>query len=356
MRVPSQAPSRPERPLRPHHIRRAVLGLLALGLVLLAAVTPAGGDTSALPVPAGPVAPSTSGPLGRRGPRPGHLAGTVDFTVFRLPQGPRRNLAPNAPDLAYAGLPDAPLLIFLPATGAVPEDYQRFLSTAARTGYSVLGLDYWNLGKSMTRTCGKVADCYTLLLRNRFSGHHPNRFSRVDAANSIEQRIRLALRTLATRQPNADWGRFLADGAIQWNRIVLAGHSQGGGESAFIAHEYQVHGVLMFSSPVATYQRVVATWMLTAGKTPPTRMYALGSQDDVYARRIQRSWPHLGLDRQGPLVRGRVPTGSHRLITTLDLGDPHQAHDRTATDATPLTPAGEPTLAGTWQWMLQQTR
>ncbi|MCI1207571.1 MAG: hypothetical protein LKF98_04780 [Microbacteriaceae bacterium] len=340
--------------------RSPLLPILCAIAVLLSTLTATPAPTAqAAPARQGISTPAADAPgQPPRNPRPlrriRHLPGTVRFRTFRL-SSEAGLLHPNAPDIAHAGRAGAPLLLFLPATGAIPQDYRRILTVAVRLGYSVLGLDYWNLGASVTRTCRSVADCYTRLQRNRFTGQDPGRFSRVNAANSIRHRLLLALRVLKAKDPNGGWANYFHGTTIRWGHIVLAGHSQGGGESAFISHSHRVRGVLMFSSPVETYDDVVASWMEHPGKTPARDMYALDSTNDIYADRIVRSWPHLGLNRLGATHTARTPTGSHRLVTTLHLGDPHQAHDRTATDATPLTHSGTPKLQRTWRWMLEQT-
>ena len=58
-------------------------------------------------------------------------------------------MRPDAQDFATRTKATGPLLLFLPATGHVPDDYVTFLSVAARLGYHVLGLDFWNQGKTV---------------------------------------------------------------------------------------------------------------------------------------------------------------------------------------------------------------
>jgi len=275
-----------------------------------------------------------------------------DFLRFRLPYLDGIAPAPDFPNLARAADRPAPLLLFLPATGAVPGDYTAFLSTAAAAGYSVLGLDYPNLGRSVTRTCLADAKCYTVLQRNRFTGAHPSHFSHVSTANSIASRFRAAVRYLERRDPAGGWGRYLERGRIDWSRIVLAGHSQGGGESAFIAHYYRVQGVLMFSSPVESYDDVTASWIDGRGATPASRMFGFDVIGDLYQKRITGTWRALGLgtDRQ-PVA---VPTGGHALLSSLPVGTPLQTHGRSVDDRTPRGPSGEPVFAPTWRWMLHQ--
>lgn len=315
-------------------LRRVLLTAIALaaGIATLAGCAPA-------PDPAPtPTSASDRGPIHQ----------------FRLPGLGAGD--PNALNIARSGGTGAPLLLFLPATGAVPADYRGFLSTASEAGYSVLGLDYWNHGRSLTNTCGPDAVCYDRFQQNRFDGSDPSRFSRVDVANSVLSRLRGALRYLQRHDRGGGWQRYVDGARIRWSRLVLAGHSQGGGESAFIAHHYPVQGVLMFGAPVETFEDVSARWMNRPGKTPVSRMYGLVDVDDLYYERIVASWAKLGMGAVDPSSARPVPTGSRTMLTSLDLGTPRQSHGRVIGDRGPRTASGRPRLEPTWRWMLARVR
>jgi hypothetical protein len=287
-------------------------------------------------------------------PRPSPTGG--EWVSFRLPYLDPSRGDPNELDLAWRAKEPGPLLLFLPATGAVPSDYRDFLGVAAEEGYSVLGLSYWNIGRSVTRTCGADPDCYTQLQRNRLTGKSPSQFSRVDVANSILMRLKSALRYLNRHDRAGYWERYVDDSVIRWDRIVLAGHSQGGGESAFISHFHRVKGVLMFSAPVNTFGDVVASWIDDHGKTPASRMYGFDSTNDVYLGRIVGSWLRLGMGAASAATATDVPTGGHTLLSSLYLGSPRESHGRTVDDNTIRDSDGAPALQKTWSWMLRQVR
>jgi hypothetical protein len=319
--------------------RRAGI-LAAVGIVVGLLMPPSGMAASATTDAAEP-SPSPSG---------------GEWLSFRLPYLDRSTGDPNALDLARHAAEPGPLLLFLPATGAVPSDYRDFLETASDEGYSVLGLDYWNIGLSVTRTCGADPDCYTRLQRNRLTGKDPSEVSRVDAANSILTRLKNALRYLNRHDPAGYWERYLDGSAIRWGRIVLAGHSQGGGQSAYISHFRRVKGVLMFSAPVNTYGDVVASWINDHGKTPVSLMYGFDNTNDIYFDRIVGSWLALGMGAASPGTATDVPTGGHALLSSLYLGSPMESHGRTVNDNTIRDSDGVPALQETWSWMLRQVR
>lgn len=260
---------------------------------------------------------------------------------------------PDARDWAARTVESGPLLVFLPATGHVPDDYRRFLTVAAQSGYHVLGLDFWNQGRAVANICGVDARCYTQVQSNRFNGLGPSRFSKVDEANSVLSRLHAALDYLVVHDPDGGWNQYTHGESIQWKSIVVAGHSQGGGESAYIAHRYRVLGQLTFSSPIITDQDSRASWLKTPSATPASVMYAFDDVHDEFYPRIVNSWKELHL--QGMLT-SRVPVPKsasvHRLVSTYDLGDPGQAHIRSVADSTPLTSKGTPVFEPVWKWML----
>jgi hypothetical protein len=261
---------------------------------------------------------------------------------FRLPPDRGAAFVPNADNYASRTVTTGPLLLFLAATGHRPSDYRDFLATARHSGYHVLALDYWNTGWSVQRTCRADASCYTRVQRNRLDGSRSSRFSAVDRRNSIVVRLRTAIGHLEASDPTGGWGRYLSAHGVRWRRIVVAGHSQGGGEAAYISHIHRVRGVLMFSSPVDSDDSIDASWMRSAGVTPASRMYGFDDSGDVFYARIVTSWDVLGL------------ASSHQIITHRDLGGPDASHLRTITDQTPHTRAGRPEFAGIWRRMLTE--
>jgi hypothetical protein len=278
-------------------------------------------------------------------------------STFRLPAVDGVRYTPNARNVAMRSSADAPLLLFLPATNEVPENYQRFLGAASSVGYHVLALDYWNRGLSVARTCERNARCYSQLQANRFDGSHPSRFSAIAPSDSILARLRHALTHLRTTDHAGGWGRFLDGDRVRWNRIVLAGHSQGGGESAFIAHGHRVQGVLMFGSPVESVDGVTAAWMQHRSVTPADRYYALDSQHDMYADRIQGSWHALHLPGRPTVIGTAAPERmSHQLVTDVRLGDPHACHVMFIVDRGPMGERDTPLFRGVWLSMLQAVR
>ena len=273
---------------------------------------------------------------------------------FRLHGAEGVDYTPNAMNYASRTSPDSPLLLFLPATRQRPSDYTAFLGTARDRGFHVLALDYWNNGKSVQKTCGIISTCYTDVQRNRLTGEHPTQYSAVSASNSIVSRFTTAISHLTQSDPSGGWGRFAGPRGIDWRDIVVAGHSQGGGESAYIAHIHHVLGVLMFSSPVDSDNGVDASWMFHPGATSASREYGFDDTGDVFSDRIQASWNAMGLGVFGAPanVAHSIPANAHELLSTAILGNPIESHSLDITDRTPRSPDGSPVFESVWKWML----
>ncbi|MET0992022.1 MAG: hypothetical protein ABWX66_06470 [Lacisediminihabitans sp.] len=286
---------------------------------------------------------AVAAPLSAQADTPDHDGPESSLISFRLPETSDAFLTPNARNFAVSGTTGSPLLLFLPATRSIPRDYRSFLDTAASLGYHVLALDYPNRGESVVRLCAGNPRCYGAVQRNRFEGGGASAFSAVDRRDSILNRLRMSLTHLQQSDQGGGWSRYYSGDRIRWNRIVVAGHSQGGGLSAYIAHRYRVHGALMFSSPVQSDAGVPARWMRTSGATPASAMYGLVDRGDRYVANVTASWATLGM------------TGQHAIVSELDLGSPRDSHLRTVTDLTPRA-EGAPLLAPTWRWMLSQVR
>jgi Alpha/beta hydrolase family len=289
-------------------------------------------------------------------PHPIQSAPYLVHERFRLHNGDGVIYSPNA--MNYAARTDAagPLLLFLPATRERPSNYTDFLTAARLRGFHVLALDYWNNGESVQKTCGADSKCYTEVQRNRLDGTRPSSFSAVDPPNSIVDRLTDAVRHLESSDPLGGWGRFVTRHGVDWRDIVVAGHSQGGGESAYIAHIHRVLGVLMFSSPVDSDNGVNASWMAHPGVTPLSRMYGFDDTRDIFAARIRTSWNAMGLGQFGAprnVAMGIAP-GSHELITKAVLGTPIESHSFDITDKTPRATNGQPIFEDVWKWMLDR--
>ena len=212
---------------------------------------------------------------------------------------------PSAPDFVAVDRgvsSNGELFLFLPGTGGQPECCQDLLETAAETGFLAIGLTYPNT-EAVGKICLNDLSCYGIVRQNDFDGSAPSTFSDITPANSIQSRLVDLLLYLAARHPRQGWGQFLDGPTPVWSRIVVAGHSQGGGDAAYVAKIRRVEGVVMLSSPVdssATDPPVPATYLTTGHLTPLERYVAFDHVDDPFHDKIVADWTALDLQSFGP--------------------------------------------------------
>jgi pimeloyl-ACP methyl ester carboxylesterase len=310
------------------------------------------------------------------------------------------------------------LYLFLPATGTNPTSYSMVQQAAVDLGYHVIGLAYPNVD-TVVGKCNVLWDpknpnnmdnynarqsCYLNVRQQTIGGvEQDTTYTVVSSTDTINNRLTKLLVYLADNYPDEGWGGFLDDtGSPAWSRIVVAGHSQGGGNAALIGKLHLVARVVMISSPpdgcfisnipdkngVTLDQKQFPTcqdpspnlagaqWT-SPGATPPDRYYGLAHQSEFAVTPILANWGtrldtsghwqmysgHFDLFRIGAPVApeaGVPPYGcTHMLLTNLNApGVPKvnltlQDHRLTARDD--YTPTdqntGLPMLLDAWRYI-----
>jgi hypothetical protein len=266
--------------------------------------------------------------------------------------------------------PNGLLFVFFPGTYARPRDYQRVLNEASNLGFHVLGLEYPSVGEDasssmVVQVCGRDPDpaCHGEVRAARIYGGEARGVS-VTPGNAIVHRLVRALSYLRQHFPDEGWGAFLVDGRVDWSRVAVGGHSQGGGMAAFIAKQHEVARVAMFSGPsdFAPTARRYASWLAQPSATPVDRYYGLVHADERAARSMLGAYAELGLSQYGePLVLsvGEKPLPeAHVIVVTLpyrpqQISSLDPFHGSTASDGvTPLDADGRPAYAPVWTALL----
>ncbi len=105
----------------------------------------------------------------------------------------------------------------------------------------------------------------------------------VDSLNSIYTRTLKLLIYLDVNFPAENWGQYLlTPSTIDWSKIIVGGHSQGSGHAAFLAKQYAVDRVLMFSGPndYSDFFSAPANWLDQTGTTATSRHFSYLSLND----------------------------------------------------------------------------
>lgn len=254
------------------------------------------------------------------------------------------------------------LVVFLPGTSHGPDAYLQFLEVSVRQGLHTIGLAYPNKTSVWKHCQGEPIACWPALREEVTRGVDRSPKEAIGPADSIEGRLQALLTRLATEVPEQGWPLFLTDaGQIRWDRLVLAGHSQGGAHAAFLAKTHAVAGVLLFSSPQdadrSTFPPQIAPWLAAPWATPKRRVYAIAHAAEPGLVMQQMAWEAMGLNAFGPArsIDADAPPygGAHILTTTLvgtTLPDPHAAV--IADGAVGRTKEGTTPLHAAWRWML----
>jgi pimeloyl-ACP methyl ester carboxylesterase len=233
---------------------------------------------------------------------------------------------PHRVFLDAAARPRGELLVFLPGTGATTGDQEEFGRTAAGLGYHVVYLMYPNDVAAADCQNDEDETAFEKFRREIISGGDLDPRVEVDRANSIENRLARLVNWLAANHDDEGWGQFLAGDAIAWPKLVLAGHSQGGGHAQLLAKDHAVARVVVLGSPKDYNLRHgrSAIWY-GGGATPAGRMFAFVHEQDTQACSYAQQLENLrasGLttvtdtDKLGP------PYNQAHVLTTNQPGTP----------------------------------
>ncbi len=255
------------------------------------------------------------------------------------------------------------LFVFLPGTSGLPTNYRLILRSGAAHGHHALGINYPN-AESVGSICTAFdSACFWDVRREVITGTNLSARVAVGEPDSIISRLQRAVAYLHASYPDEGWGQYLANGSMDWAKLVVAGHSQGGGHAGVMAKLYPMHRAVYFSSPADWKAGAPAEWMSAEPNvTPAAQQYAFGNVDDTLVPfgELRLNWAALGLTAFGApsSVDGNNtgPFGPTHLLTTSVPGNNGGAasptHGSTAVDvATPLDAAGNPVFDPVWAYL-----
>lgn len=256
------------------------------------------------------------------------------------------------------------LMVFFPGTGARPSDYQLFVETAATMGHHSIGLSYYNPRSVNLQICPTDPDpnCHANVRSEVLFGGDTHDAVEISNANSATGRSLALLDYLSVAQPNAAWDQFSDGELILWDKLIVAGHSQGGGMAAYIAHREPVARAIMFGW-VDLRRGVVAPWLLDDHATPADQVFFFEHVDDRARGQSAKEamFTAWGVDAFGEVnVDGAAPPydDARILLTALPPAitgarPSAAAHNMPIADIfTPRTDDGETILLPTWQYLL----
>ncbi|WP_341837474.1 hypothetical protein WJU16_06280 [Chitinophaga pollutisoli] len=243
----------------------------------------------------------------------------------------------NNPHYAYV-VPDdkrrGQLLVFLPGTGAEPKNYRKFIRLAAEKGHHAIGLMYPN-EPAINQFCATSGDV-TAHSRARLeiidgADRHPN--VSVNADNSIIHRLTALLQYLHQNHPGENWAQFLANGQPAWEKICIAGHSQGAGHAGVMGKHYPLARVILFSGMDYLTNGQIPDWVTNT--TRSNIYYALQHEKDelLDIQMVRTAWAHLAMGMPASADQF-IPANGRALVTkaTPALLLPARFHNMTVAD------------------------
>jgi hypothetical protein len=252
------------------------------------------------------------------------------------------------------------LFIFIPGTFVGPNVYTRILQSGAKYGYYTIGISYSNSQTIQSFCTGNNQNCIRDIFREYLEGVDYSVEVNVSASNSFENRITKFIRYLNSNFPNENWGRFLnSDNTIKWEKVSLAGHSQGSGHALYISKTRKLLRASLFSGPngfrLANGQ--FPNWLTSNGLTENGSVFAFTNTLDAIAEwnELQLVWNNLGMLGQFQTVDNVSNfNGAHKLFTSIDLPPAivNPEHGSTvANENTPLDNEGNAVFEIVWKYM-----
>ncbi len=214
------------------------------------------------------------------------------------------------------------LFVFFPGSHGIPDSHHLLINRASEVGYHAISLRYpnsWMVGGLCQDSCDP--DCHEQVRLDILDGGERSNKVQIGYHNSIINRLVKLLQYLNQQHPEERWNDYIEGNTPKWESIILAGHSQGGGQAAMIAKMYEVERVIMFASPADYNQglKLPAPWLSKESKTPTNRYYGFVHFQDRGFKKIRRAWKLLGMAGSGPIVnvdeQSSPYNGSRRLVT-----------------------------------------
>ena len=339
-------------------ILTAVTTLLLALTAALAGCGGGGGDATPTPMPTPPLTTAPPASVERN-----LDPSTIDAGVVASSKEFHVAINPS-PRVAAANK----LFVFLPGTDGVPDQYRLILRAGANRGFHAIGLDYPNAAAVGVLCAGSAdADCFWNVRREVITGQDLSTVVAIDNANSIVTRLTKAIAYLHQNHADEGWGRYLVNGSPDWSKVIVGGHSQGGGHAGVMTKLYTVSRACYFASPPDwnTRSNQPADWESKANLTSAAAQFGFASLDDPNVPYAQLSviWQTLGLAAFGPAISVDTSTapfaGSHVLTTRAQPAASNTAgtplHGLTVRDAfTPLGASGQPLFDAAWGYLCFQ--
>ncbi|MBW4698147.1 MAG: hypothetical protein KME03_09675 [Aphanocapsa lilacina HA4352-LM1] len=225
------------------------------------------------------------------------------------------------------------VLVFLLASNSRPYNpisgkymSANILDEGASAGLLVLQLAYAN-STSIGSLCGEDPDCYGPARREVVYGEAVSPVVAVDYPNSLINRLeRLVAYLKVNLPPEVRLPEAIGGKVIDWSKLLLGGHSQGGGHAGLLAQAFGVANVCYLSSIVDAVVDgdgyASASWITTPFVTPVSAMRAVVHQIDTQAPKILTNFATLSLSASAGTT---ASDNGYLTLTNKPMGSSHGA-------------------------------
>ncbi len=205
------------------------------------------------------------------------------------------------------------LLLFLNASGSVPQnaiadEETSFYSVGRAEGLNVLAIAY-RASDVIGIICSNDDACFEPTRLSVITGEYvtggASQVDDITVDEGIYARTASALAKLIELDPSGGWDSFIdlsaianPSAALRWDKMMVSGHSQGGGHAAMLGKLHATERVVMLASPCDSISGVPATWLQSpAGwaTNTATRFYGLNAVNDPICPSYELAWEQLGL-------------------------------------------------------------
>lgn len=221
------------------------------------------------------------------------------------------------------------LLIIIPGTFGLPSNYDTICISAAKAGYYAFAVAYDNLIPIEFYNVNANDNTIENVLNEYLTGENTSPKVNVTRPNSFKNRILKMIRYMDSVYPSENWKRFLtASGQdLQWQKFSVGGHSQGSDHAMFMSKKRSLFRAAFIGGPGSFTKKGgdFPTFMTAPGLTPANKLYGFNHTEDETRpwKQVQIVWQVLGIPGEPDSIDDGSTDGSHRLITSLPVSDPH---------------------------------
>jgi len=178
--------------------------------------------------------------------------------------------------VSYGNNPNGKLVLYMGGTNSSTNNYVALRTKIVNLNYKFINLSYPNTVPAASLSSSNNALAFDEYRQEICYGTPLSDAVSVDSLNSIYTRFLHLLNYLNINYPNLNWNDYLISNTeINWNNIIVAGHSQGSGHAAYLAKFNSVERVLMFSglNDYSDFYSASGNWVNGSSITPQYKFY-----------------------------------------------------------------------------------